>query len=520
MSGEEKSGQYSRGVRAFKSGDYQAAVELLSEAVEFDENNDRAWNALGTACAKIGRYEDADLCFSNAITIAPDNPIYLKNQRTNAKHLKTPSLHVTSKSPSFRDRLPLKDLPLDQPFLLVGAAIVAIIIIGILLFTIIPIFSTPAVPVGPALSISVNLTGNSVILTNGGGRDIGKISSLSWKVNNVPAGILNTPIGSTAQITLSDLISTNLSSGMRVVIIATYHDGSQILALDKTLPPPPPEVIPTGTVTPTPTPTLPPDVPRYQAGEILLDEKTNEWWIVNATPVNGSYSLSHTARVPDGSFTSLGSTSTNLSFKSAEQQTRSLGTRVQGGTPAGLPGITPPPVAEIPTVHPEPVYPAGDLVNAGSSNDNGMIVILGYDQATDQYQADAIYRYYTGEWGYRENSTSKWYVRSILERQYPVRAGRIAISDVGIGADSAPPRTPIKYGPGDIISPDPSGIDHTKVILDYNKTDDRYKIDGIAPAYNGGWKLGGLESWEKRVFIERDYPYQLRKIDLSLIRTG
>ncbi len=520
MAGEEKSGQYSRGLRAFKSGDYQAAVELLSEAVEFDENNDRAWNALGTACAKVGRYEDADLCFSNAITISPDNPVYQKNQRTNAKHLKVPPQITNNTSSSILDRLPLSSLHMDKQYLLAGGAIIGIIILCIILLVVVPFFNTPAHPSEPPLQFSVNLSGSSVTIMNEGGQDIEKITSLIWKVNDIQGNTLNKEKGSTAQISLKELSTTNLSAGLRVIAVATYHDGNQMLVLDQTLPPPSPDAIPTESVSPAPTPTLPPDVPHYQAGEVLFNEHTGEWWIINSTPSNGSYVLTHAARLPDGSFTNLGSTITNISYKTAEQNTRSIGTRGSGGTPIGLSAMTPPPVSEVSTLHPDPKYPPGDLVNSGSSDQKEMLVILGYDPVTDQYQADTIYQYYTGEWGYRINNIPKWFIRPVLENQYSVRSGRITLSDVGIGADSAPPRTPVKYSIGDIISPQPSGVDHTSVILDYNKTDDQYRVDTISPAYNGGWKLEGHDKWEKRVFVERDNPYYMRKIDLSLISTG
>ncbi len=528
MGTEEKSGQFSRGLRAFKSGDFQTAVEYLSDAVEYDEQNDRAWNALGTACAKIGRYEDADLCFENALTIAPDNPVYLKNKRTNSKHLKTASSsHELAPKQGILDRIPLDRLPLDKPFLLAGIVIALIIILGFVLISAISFFTAPAVPPGPGIQLSASLNGSFINVTNGGGREIGSVSSFSWKVNNIPINtgnpgdpsILGIEKGSTATVPLSSLTGTNLSEGMRVMVIATYKDGSQMLALDTSLPPPSPDLIPTIESTPVPTPTLPPDVPQFKSGDIILESGINTWWLVAGPPVNGSYPILPAARLPNGSFTTLGTTVTNVSLKSFEQVGTYIGTQNAGGTPAGLPAVVAPPVTGIPSTHPQPIYPAGDLVNPSPSGETGMMVILGYDQASDQYQADDIYPYYTGEWGYRTNATSKWFMRPVLEEKYSHRVGRIATSDVGIGADSAPPRTPVKYTTGDIISPDPAGVDRILVITGYNKTDDRYQIDTIRSAYNGGWKLGGEPIWEKRAFVERDNPYQIRKIDLSLIRS-
>lgn len=527
METEEKSGQFSRGLRAFRSGDFQTAVELLSDAVEYDEQNDRAWNALGTACAKIGRYEDADLCFENALIISPDNPIYLKNRKTNSRHLKNPQpSHEFSKG-GILDHIPLDKIPLDKPFLLAGIILTLIVVAGFILVSAISFFTTPAAPPGPGILISASQNGSFINVTNDGGPQISSIASFSWKVNNLPIGTgkpgdpgtLGVDRGSKATVAISDLVGTNLSAGMRVMVIATYKDGTQSVVLSTTLPPPSPDLIVTQVATPVPTPTLPPDVPRYKSGDIILDSGKNTWWLIISPPVNGSYSVTPAARQPNGSFTSLGSTITTVSLRDLEDSGTYIGTQGPGGTPAGLQNDFPPPVTGIATPHPEPIYPAGDLVNPSATGDTGMLVILGYDHASDQYQADNIYQYYTGEWGYRTNTVPMWFMRPVLEERYKHRAGRIAISDVGIGADSAPPRTPAKYVAGDIISPDPAGIDKILVVKGYNKTDDRYQIDSITSAYDGGWRLGGNPTWEKRSFVEKNYPYQLRKIDLSLIRS-
>ncbi|PWR69967.1 tetratricopeptide repeat protein [Methanospirillum lacunae] len=528
MGTEEKSGQFSRGLRAFRSGDFQTAVELLSDAVEYDEKNDRAWNALGTACAKIGRYEDADLCFENALIISPDNPIYLKNKKTNTKNLINPlSPHEFSPKRGILDHIPLDKIPLDKPFLLAGIIIALIIVVGFVLISAISFFTTPAAPPGPGILISASQNGSFINITNDGGPQISSIESFSWKVNNLPIGTgqpgdpttIGVDRGSRATVPISELTGTNISAGMRVMVIATYKDGSQSIVLSTTLPPPSPDLITPLAETPVPTPTFPPDVPRFKSGDIIQDSGSNTWWLINSPPLNGSYSVTAAARLPNGSFTNHGSIITNVSLRSFEESGTYIGTQGLGGTPAGLHDDVPPPVTGIPASHPEPIYPAGDLVNPSATGDTGMLVILGYDPASDQYQADDIYQYYTGEWGYRTNATAMWFMRPVLEERYNHRAGRIAISDVGIGADSAPPRTPVKYVAGDIISPDPAGVDAILVVTAYNKTDDRYQIDSITPAYDGGWRLGGNPTWEKRAFVERNNPYQLRRIDLSLIRS-
>lgn len=525
---EDKSGQLSRGLRAFRSGDFQTAVELLSDAVEYDEHNDLAWNALGTACAKIGRFEDADLCFENALTIAPDTPMYLKNRKTNSKHLKN---QLTQPEQSDRGGvlsfIPIDKIPLDRPFLLAGIGIGLIIIIGFILISILPMLAAPAPSPGPGISLSTNLTGTNVMVINEGGREIGSVASFSWKVNDIPIGTgkpddpgtLGVKMGSTALAPISSLSSTNISAGMRIMVIATFKDGSQRVVLSKTLPPPPPGTIPSPSITQVETPVIPSEVPRFKAGEVVFDESSGIWWLIVNPPANDTYTLSHGARLPNGTFTSLDSTITNISTKTLEQTAIYIGLQESGGSPAGLPGLVSPPVIGIPATHPQPIYPVGDLVNPSPTGDEGMLVILGYDTVTDQYQADHIYPYYTGDWGYRVNTTSLWFIRPILEQLYPRRSGRIAMSDIGIGTDSAPPRTPVKYVSGDIISPEPSGTDHILVITGYNKTDDQYQIDTIESGYDGNWKRGNSPTWKKRAFVERDNPYQVRHIDLSLVST-
>lgn len=76
---------YDEGMKLFKSGNYRAAAEQFATVTEADENNHKAWNALGICLSKIGEYEQAAVCFDNAVTLAPENATYLKNQAGNEK---------------------------------------------------------------------------------------------------------------------------------------------------------------------------------------------------------------------------------------------------------------------------------------------------------------------------------------------------------------------------------------------------------------------------------------------------
>jgi hypothetical protein len=273
-------------------------------------------------------------------------------------------------------------------------------------------------------------------------------------------------------------------------------------------------------ITANPTATISPNLPMFKEGEVVIDTK-GSYLIITAASANGSYSVSKTARNPSGAFIPINSSNITISdIKAFEKTVKSIGYSSMGGTPPGIPGSVPPPVTGVAAsqTRPEPLYPPGDLVNSVKIGDAGMIVILGYDKDTDNYKADNLYRYYTGQWGYRLSDEPKWYFRGILERENPYRIGRITLSDIGIGSDSAPPRDKVKYSPGDIISPDIAGTGILEVVLSYNRADDRYEVDTIRASYSGGWYRMNTSSWVKRAFIERDYPYQIRTVDIDQVR--
>lgn len=74
---------FEEGIVLFKSGDYRAAVEQFLAVTELDKNHHKAWNALGICLSKTGQHEDAAECFENALTLSPNNEIYLKNKTRN-----------------------------------------------------------------------------------------------------------------------------------------------------------------------------------------------------------------------------------------------------------------------------------------------------------------------------------------------------------------------------------------------------------------------------------------------------
>ncbi len=71
-------------MRLFRSGDVSGACEQFHQAVEQDENNHKAWNALGICLSKTGEHEDADTCFENALMLDPGNATYERNREKNS----------------------------------------------------------------------------------------------------------------------------------------------------------------------------------------------------------------------------------------------------------------------------------------------------------------------------------------------------------------------------------------------------------------------------------------------------
>ena len=88
MTFEEES-LFREGKAAFLAGDLQQAVERFQAVVETDEEHHLAWNAMGVVYSKAGEVEIADICFRNALTLSPDNPVYLQNIGRNNRRIKT-----------------------------------------------------------------------------------------------------------------------------------------------------------------------------------------------------------------------------------------------------------------------------------------------------------------------------------------------------------------------------------------------------------------------------------------------
>ncbi|MFH0968687.1 MAG: PKD domain-containing protein [Methanobacteriota archaeon] len=74
---------FDEGIQAFNKKEYYTAIKLFLQATKEDDQNHKAWNALGVTFVKTHSYQDADECFKIAVTLSPGNAIYIRNQRSN-----------------------------------------------------------------------------------------------------------------------------------------------------------------------------------------------------------------------------------------------------------------------------------------------------------------------------------------------------------------------------------------------------------------------------------------------------
>nr|WP_319540925.1 tetratricopeptide repeat protein [uncultured Methanospirillum sp.] len=116
---------------------YTEAAELLQQYLQENENDPKAWNALGVICSKSGQYKDASTCFENAMVCDPDNPVYLKNLERNRSKLNinNPLLETArEKETQSSSRKLLSSPPFSNPRMVYGRVMIGVLIVVGLVF--------------------------------------------------------------------------------------------------------------------------------------------------------------------------------------------------------------------------------------------------------------------------------------------------------------------------------------------------------------------------------------------------
>lgn len=67
------SGDYQRGVKAVRTGNYGAALPLLQNVVSKNPRNADAWNFIGYSHRKLKRFVQALMAYQKALAIKPDH---------------------------------------------------------------------------------------------------------------------------------------------------------------------------------------------------------------------------------------------------------------------------------------------------------------------------------------------------------------------------------------------------------------------------------------------------------------
>jgi len=91
---------FENGMKHFKEGNIKNALREFEDEIEQNDQNDKAWNALGICYSKTGDYESAGTCFENALILSPDNSTYQKNfERNEARKSETDDILTLEDNP-------------------------------------------------------------------------------------------------------------------------------------------------------------------------------------------------------------------------------------------------------------------------------------------------------------------------------------------------------------------------------------------------------------------------------------
>lgn len=156
---------FRHGLSLFKSGKYQEASEIFHQIVNHDEEEHRAWNALGVCLSKTGDRENAKTCFENAHTLDPDNATYIKN----LEKLTPKDKPIRKKTPKpITKPVPKKKgqkRPITDYIMATGGFLVFLFVILLLIALIISPHAPTKTPVQPVQTIIPTTTIPTAIIT-------------------------------------------------------------------------------------------------------------------------------------------------------------------------------------------------------------------------------------------------------------------------------------------------------------------------------------------------------------------
>jgi tetratricopeptide (TPR) repeat protein len=86
---------YNKGVKFLSNGEYEDSSKIFRRLLRNDGKNPILWNTLGVTLFSFTRYPEAAKCFGNAITYAPNNALYKKNNSINQNEIQVESEKFT-----------------------------------------------------------------------------------------------------------------------------------------------------------------------------------------------------------------------------------------------------------------------------------------------------------------------------------------------------------------------------------------------------------------------------------------
>ena len=508
---------YNKGIEAYRRGDITHAIDLLTRVVETNEAEHKAWNALGVAFAKAGKYMDADICFGNAVMLDPDIEIYTRNRNKNADHLPKD----TKKKLEDIIKLLREYYAGKTSKYVIGGVISVIVLFLIISFIILPILKpSPMAVTAGEIPINIKLEGDQVVITYTGSifpqLSVFNITADNQSVTSPNGEIKKLGIdpGSFLSIPLDELRPFSTDNTTTIRSYAIFTDGSTRKVLTKTITIPPLQI----ETTPISTPTPAPYAPLYKPGDLLISKDDGSYLLIIGFLPHEKYEIIPLSRRYDGLFQVINGSPLTTGMQGIDNSTSDSGLVLQDTNylPDSLHKAMH--KQNISVAQVVPIYSAGDLIALNQNARQDAVIILGYDVGTDEYATDTLYKYYNGEWGYRKSAITTWKPRSEIEGLYPARINHIPLHSVGIGEDSSPSGSPVLFNIGDILAKDTGADAKQVIILSYNAGTNKYEIDTIKQSTEGRWYRSGNSTIITRSVLEREFPYKTRTVDLDLVK--